>query len=152
MATLRPARAAKPKWRMATPLHDMTQESTAPAEANRLIRLGTRRTDPVLLALVIIDLLLFLGGVTKYSGIPITLGFGTRVEPVVVPAAIVEGIGAVGLTLTVGSIASRADWADRLAWWVLVLLRCGYCGAWHACRWRPFPRRARSRTTSSTLA
>ncbi|HET7081382.1 MAG TPA: hypothetical protein VFM49_28465 [Chloroflexia bacterium] len=71
------------------------------------------------IALLTIDLLLFAGGALAHSGVAIPLGFGTWVEPVIVPAAIVEGAGAVGLAATLLGIASRNAWAASLAWWVL---------------------------------
>jgi hypothetical protein len=65
------------------------------------------------------DLLLFAGGATAHSAIPIPLGFGTWVEPLLVPAAIVEGAGAAGLASALLALASRAAWSGRLARWAL---------------------------------
>lgn len=71
------------------------------------------------IALLTIDLLLFAGGALAHSGVAIPLGFATWVEPVIGPAAIVEGVGAAGLMATLLSIASRQAWAAPLARWVL---------------------------------
>jgi hypothetical protein len=75
--------------------------------------------DTALLVLLTGDLLLFAGGATTHAGLPVPLGLGTWVEPRVVPAAVVEGLGAVGLAATLASVAARAAWAGRLAWYVL---------------------------------
>lgn len=97
----------------------MTREPIAPAAAVRGTGLRPRWAEPVLTALLILDLLLFAGGATAHSGVPIPLGIGTWVEPLLVPAAVVEGVGAVGLAATLLSLAGRAAWAGRLARWVL---------------------------------
>jgi hypothetical protein len=78
-----------------------------------------RRTDPVLVVLLAVDLLLFAGGATAHSGIPVPLGFDTWEEPLLVPAAIIEGLGAAGLLVTLAAIAGRASWAYRMSWWTL---------------------------------
>jgi hypothetical protein len=74
-------------------------------------------TDQIVL--LTIDLLLFAGGALAHSGVAIPLGFGTWAEPVIVPAAIIEGVGAAGLAATLLGTASRKAWAAPLAWWVL---------------------------------
>jgi hypothetical protein len=53
------------------------------------------------------------------SGIPVPLGFGTWDEPLLVPAAIIEGLGAAGLLVTLAAVAGRASWAHRMSWWTL---------------------------------
>ena len=84
-------------------------------------RIGRRPvwTEPIVIALLGADLLLFAGGATAHAGVPIPLVVGVWVEPLLVPAAIIEGLGAAGLAVTLISLASRAAWARRLAWWVL---------------------------------
>jgi hypothetical protein len=104
---------------LVTRVHEMSQEPIAPDAGNPVIRARTRSPDRVLVSLVAIDLLLFLGGMTAHSGIAMPVGVGTWSEPVVGPAAMVEGIGSIGLAATFASLASRAGWADRLAWWLL---------------------------------
>jgi hypothetical protein len=104
---------------MATRLRDTRRERVAPGSTGWAIHTPTRWPDPVGVALVTIDLLLFLGGMITHSGFAISFGVGAWVEPVVGPAAIVEGIGAVGLACAFATIASHAAWADRLTWWVL---------------------------------
>jgi hypothetical protein len=78
-----------------------------------------RNPDRLLNVLLAVDLLLFAGGAVAHSGIPIPLGFGTWEEPLLVPAAIIEGVGAAGLLLTLVAVAGRANWAYRICWWVL---------------------------------
>jgi hypothetical protein len=78
-----------------------------------------RSREPILLSLLIVDFVLFASGAIAHLGIPIPLGFGTWNETFLVPAAIVEGVGALALgatliSLRVGTIGSR-----RLAWWAL---------------------------------
>jgi hypothetical protein len=75
--------------------------------------------EPVLLALLGADLLLFAGGAIAHAGVPIPLVFGTWVEPFLVPAAIIECLGAVGLAAALASRLSGVAWAGRLTWWVL---------------------------------
>jgi len=78
----------------------------------------TQHADRLLTGLLAIDLLLFAGGAVAHSGIPILLGFGTWEEPLLVPAAIIEGVAA-GLLITLVAIAGRAKRAYRICWWVL---------------------------------
>lgn len=82
---------------------------------------GTRPrwVEPGLIVLLAIDLLLFAGGAIAHQHIPIPLGVTTWVEPHVTPASIVEGIGALGLAAALVSVARRASWGSRVAWWVL---------------------------------
>jgi hypothetical protein len=81
---------------------------------------GDRRsvTDPVIVILTLADLALFAGGSAAHAGIAIPLAVSTWTEPVVVPAAIIEGIGAIALLVTAVAIAANASWSRRLAWWV----------------------------------
>jgi hypothetical protein len=92
----------------------MARELSAQGIAHR-----PRWAEPVLTALVTLDLLLFAGGAIAHAGVPIPLGIGTWVEPLLVPAAIVEGLGAVGLAAALVALASRAGWAAPVTWWVL---------------------------------
>jgi hypothetical protein len=78
-----------------------------------------RRTDPLLTVLLAVDLLLFAGGAAAHSGIAVPLGFDTWEEPLLVPAAIIEGLGAAGLLVTLAAVAGRASWARRMSWWTL---------------------------------
>jgi len=78
-----------------------------------------RYADPLLNVLLAVDLLLFAGGAVAHSGIAVPLGFGTWEEPLVVPAAIIEGLGAAGLLVTLAAVAARASWAYRMCWWAL---------------------------------
>jgi hypothetical protein len=96
----------------------VTRETVAPAAGGRA-EARPRPADRLQLALLIADLLLFAGGATAHAGVPIPLGFGIWVEPVVVPASIIEGVGAAGLAATCAALAARATWARRLGWWVL---------------------------------
>jgi hypothetical protein len=77
------------------------------------------RVDLPLALLLIADLLLFAGGATAHAGVPIPLGIGTWVEPLLVPAAVVEGAGAVGLLLALGATMRGAHRASGVTWWVL---------------------------------
>lgn len=80
---------------------------------------GRKPADPLLAILVSVNLLLFAGGATAHAGVGIPLGVGTWKEPLLVPAAIIEGAGAAGLLITLIAVAARANWAYRAAWWVL---------------------------------
>jgi hypothetical protein len=101
----------------------MEATMTAPLKAGSRDDAATRPqrepADPLLAILVTIDLLLFAGGATAHAGVGIPLGFGTWVEPLLVPAAIIEGAGAAGLLVTLIAVAAGASWAYRAAWWVL---------------------------------
>src|SRR5207248_1400406 len=97
----------------------MERYRAALASASPGIGLRPQWAERGLIALLAADLLLFAGGATAHSGIHIPFGFGTWVEPLLVPAAIIEGVGAAGLAATLISLGSRAPWAGRLAWWVL---------------------------------
>jgi hypothetical protein len=78
-----------------------------------------QHADPLLNVLLAVDLLLFAGGAVAHSGIPIPFGFATWEEPLLVPAAIIEGLGAGGLLITLVAVAGRASGAYRTCWWVL---------------------------------
>jgi hypothetical protein len=77
------------------------------------------KRDVTLTLLLIGDLLLFGGGAAAHAGVPIPLGVATWVEPVLIPAAVIEGLGAVGVVTALITLAARARSADRIAWWVL---------------------------------
>src|SRR5215216_1937753 len=83
-----------------------------------------RKPDALLIVLLCIDLLLFAGGAIAHQHIAIPLGFTTWVEPLVLPASLVEGFGAVTLLIALAAIVRRATWASRLTWWALL-----YCFA-----------------------
>ena len=97
----------------------MPREPIAPQVSDPGVSPRSRPADPRLIALLATDLLLFASGATAHAHIPIPLGFGTWVEPLVAPAAIIEGVGAAGLAASLASLATPATWAGRLAWWVL---------------------------------
>ena len=101
-------------------VHDMSAEKVAPSasvQAAAVLRQPwPGRLDVMLL---VVDMLLFLGGMVTHSGLAIPLGVATWTEPNVFPAAVVEGLGAIGLAVTVAGIAAGIGAAHRLAWWVL---------------------------------
>ena len=78
-----------------------------------------RRTDASLVLLLIGDLMLFAGGSIAHSGVPIPLGVGTWVEPLLIPATIIEGVGAIGLLAALAVLLARSRWAEVIGWWVL---------------------------------
>jgi hypothetical protein len=78
-----------------------------------------RYADPLLNVLLAVDALLFAGGAVAHSGIDVPLGLGTWEEPLVVPAAIIEGVGAAGLLVTLAALAGRTGWAYRMCWCAL---------------------------------
>ncbi len=75
--------------------------------------------QPILFSLLVIDFVLFASGAIVHLGIPIPLGFGTWNETFLVPAAIVEGVGALVLGGTLISMWAGTIWSRRLAWWAL---------------------------------
>jgi hypothetical protein len=77
------------------------------------------RGDLAVNLLLAADLLLFAGGAIAHSGVPVPLGVGTWVEPLLVPAAIIEGLGATGLVIALVGVLTHARWAYRVSWWVL---------------------------------
>ena len=88
-------------------------------ENSRIGRLAVRDWEPISLSLLIIDFILFASGAIAHLGIPIPLGFGTWNETFLVPAAIVEGMGALTLGSTFASMWAGTTWSRRLAWWAL---------------------------------
>jgi hypothetical protein len=88
-------------------------------EADGVGAIVTRHADRLLNGLLAVDLLIFAGGSVAHSGIPIPLGFGTWEEPLLVPAAIIEGLGAAGLLIALVAVAGRVKHTYRICWWVL---------------------------------
>jgi hypothetical protein len=78
-----------------------------------------RSREPILFSLLIIDFILFASGAIAHLGIPIPLGFVTWNETFLVPAAIVEGVGALALGATLLSMGVGTIWSRRMAWWAL---------------------------------
>jgi hypothetical protein len=62
---------------------------------------------------------LFASGAVAHLGAPILLGFGTWNETFLVPAAIVEGVGALILGVALVSVVLKARWSRRMTWWAL---------------------------------
>lgn len=75
--------------------------------------------EPILFWLVVIDFVLFASGAVAHFGVPIPLGIGTWNETFLVPAAIVEGVGALAIGTTLISLGVETRWSRRLAWWAL---------------------------------
>jgi hypothetical protein len=78
-----------------------------------------RSREPILFSLLIIDFVLFASGAIAHLGIPIPLGFGTWNETLLVPAAIIEGAGALALAATLVNLGTGTLSSRRLAWWAL---------------------------------
>src|SRR5262245_10719133 len=78
-----------------------------------------RSREPILFSLLIIDFVLFASGAVAHMGIPIPLGFGTWNEPFLIPAAIIEGVGALALGATLVSLGTGTSWSRRLTWGAL---------------------------------
>jgi hypothetical protein len=78
-----------------------------------------RNRDPILFSLLVIDFMLFASGALAHLGIPIPLGFGTWNETFLVPAAIVEGVGALALATTLVNLGTGTLSSRPLAWWAL---------------------------------
>lgn len=74
---------------------------------------------PISLALLVIDFLLFASGAIAHLGIPIPLGFTTWNETFLVPAAVVEGVGALALGAALISLGAGMARSRHLAWWAL---------------------------------
>lgn len=104
---------------------------------------GRKSADPLLAILVSVNLLLFAGGAIAHAGVGIPLGVGTWKEPLLVPAAIIEGAGAAGLLITLIAVAARANWAYRPPGGSCGTASLACCGAWDASRWGPSRRRTR---------
>jgi hypothetical protein len=82
-------------------------------------RPAPRSRESILFSLLVIDFVLFASGAVAHLGIPIPLGFGTWNEPFLVPAAIIEGVGALALGATLVSLGAGTIGSRRLAWWAL---------------------------------
>ena len=82
-------------------------------------RTALRNREPILFSLVFIDFVLFASGAVAHLGIPIPLGSATWNETFLVPAAIVEGVGALATGATLVGLGARVIWSRRLAWWAL---------------------------------
>jgi hypothetical protein len=91
----------------------------ATTEISSAARPASRSREPFLFLLLVIDFVLFASGAVAHMGVPIPLGFGTWNEPLLVPAAIVEGVGALALGPTLISLVVEATGWRRLAWWAL---------------------------------
>jgi hypothetical protein len=91
----------------------------ATSQASSAARSAARSREPILYSLLGIDFVLFASGALAHIGIPIPLGFRTWNETYLVPAAIVEGVGAVALGITLVTLVVGATWSRRLAWWGL---------------------------------
>jgi len=96
---------------------DMMNQATI--ETSSAARPAPRSREPILFSLLVIDFLLFASGAVAHLGVPIPLGFGTWNETLLVPAAIVEGVGALALGATLVSFVVGVTWSRRLAWWAL---------------------------------
>ena len=82
-------------------------------------RTALRSIEPISLSLIIIDFVLFASGAIAHWVIPITLGFATWNETFLVPAAIVEGVGALALGTALITLGAGMTWSRRLALWAL---------------------------------
>ncbi len=91
----------------------------ATTETSPAARPAPRSREPILFSLLVADFVLFASGAVAHLGIPIPLGFGTWNETFLVPAAIVEGVGALALGATLVSLGAGMIWSHRLAWWAL---------------------------------
>jgi hypothetical protein len=72
--------------------------------------------EPIFVALVLVDFVLFASGALAHLGVPIPLGVGAWRETFLVPAAIVEGVGALALGAALISLGLGATWWRRIAW------------------------------------
>src|SRR6266508_126681 len=91
----------------------------ATSETVSAARSKPRSRKPILFSLLVIDFALFASGAVAHMVVPIPLGFGTRTEPLLVPAAIVEGVGALASGATLISLVLGATGSRRVAWWAL---------------------------------
>jgi len=82
-------------------------------------RTAQSNREPILFSLLIIDFILFASGAIAHLGVPIPLGFGTWNETFLVPAAIVEGVGALALAVALISLWVGTASSRRVAWWAL---------------------------------
>src|SRR6266545_4497758 len=101
---------------------DMMKQATT--ETSPAAWSAPRSREPMLLSLLVVDFVLFASGAVAHMGVPIPLGFGTWNETFLVPAAIVEGVGALALGATLVSLVVGAIWSRRLAWWALMCWSC----------------------------
>jgi len=97
----------------------MIMRNQVTSETSLAGRPALRSREPILFSLLVVDFVLFASGALAHLGIPIPLGFGTWNETFLVPAAIVEGVGAVALGATLISLGAGTIWSRRLAWWAL---------------------------------
>ena len=98
----------------------MTSNRNQVTGATSLVgRSAPRSREPILFSLLIVDFVLFASGAVAHLGIPIPLGFGTWNEPFLLPAAIIEGVGALALGATLVRLVVGATGSRRLAWWAL---------------------------------
>ena len=95
----------------------MSTRATSAGGAGRPIAAG--QGDLAVNLLLAADLFLFAGGAVAHSGVPIPLGVDVWVEPLLVPAAIIEGLGATGLVIALVGVLTHARWAYGVSWWVL---------------------------------
>ena len=80
-----------------------------------MIETTTRRWTTVVTvisALIVVEAITFLLATLLHLGIPIPLGFS---EPRIIPAAIVEGLCALLLSLSAYAVFARKTWAWRVA-------------------------------------
>ncbi len=82
-------------------------------------RTALQSIEPISFALLVIDFLLFAGGAIAHLGIPIPLGFTTWYETYLVPAAVIEGVGALLLAAALASSGAGMASSRRVAWWAL---------------------------------
>jgi hypothetical protein len=82
-------------------------------------RPGPHSKDRILYSLLVADFLLFASGAIAHMGVPIPLGFGTWNEIFLIPAVIVEGVGALALGAALVSLVVGASWSRRMPWWAL---------------------------------
>ena len=95
---------------------DINRVTTATSLAGQSAQ---RNREPILFSLVVIDFVLFASGAVAHLGIPIPLGFSTWNETFLVPAAIIEGVGALTLGTALIGLGVGAGWSRHLTWWAL---------------------------------
>lgn len=82
-------------------------------------QLALRKPEPISFDLIVIDFMLFASGAIAHLGVPIPLGFTTWNETFLVPAAVIEGVGALALGAALISMVAGTEGSRRLAWWAL---------------------------------